>query len=69
MKVKLRLVQLSNGEYAVQVKGRTWFDFFWGTLSEFRHLASAREHIDALTDEFTQRRRKGIASVIEERTI
>jgi hypothetical protein len=43
MKPKFRIVQTAAGEFAVQVKHRTWFDLFWRFVSGYNGALTIRE--------------------------
>lgn len=68
MKTKLRIVELENGQYEIQAKWRTWYDFIWGRVLGYDRIATeaqARLYLAGLTDQWRTR----IVAVIEERTI
>lgn len=69
MRTKLRIVQLSNGNYRVQVKGRGLLDLFWSSLPggmDHQYVDDARMEMRFMVELYEP---KHVISTIEERTL
>lgn len=69
MKVKLRIVQLSNGQYRVQLQKRVLLGLFWSPRCkhwDYNHVNDARRCREDWTAVYAPRR---VVAVIEERTL
>jgi hypothetical protein len=69
MKTKLRIVKLKNGQYEIEAKWLTWYNFTWRTVSGYDRIVGEGQACMYLAGLVTQYQPRVVVAVIEERTL